>query len=137
MAHGRDHEEREQKVSQSRSNNTPDHDTFEAEMLSSGRHHGVPKQYVAGSHEERQASGAAFDEEEPVNDGSSPAPTKLAEERERERHRLEQELGRTAAGLGENRRDHRDPGVTREDLDRAAREADEKVAGHAFPSKKT
>jgi len=40
----------------------------------------------------------------------------LEQERERERHRLERELGRTPAGEQGLKRDHRDPGVTREQL---------------------
>lgn len=129
MRHGRDHEEREQKVGQSRTNNTPEADSFEAQMLNGGRHGGTPNQYVVGAHTERIAPASELEEEEPRGGGSDVAPTKLAEERERERHKEERKIGRLAAGVGENPRDKREPGVTREDLDEAARKADEKVLG--------
>jgi hypothetical protein len=135
MRHGRDHEEREQKIQVRRSNNTPESDSFEAELLTAGRQRGTPRQRVFGAHEERVSS--ASEPDEPVNDGSEVAPTKRAEEREQERHRLERKIGRLAAGTGENLRDRREPDVTREDLDEAAREADKKVAGHELPKKKS
>lgn len=61
------------------------------------------------------------------NGGSDTGPTPRAQERERERHRLERELGRTPAGGQGLKRDHREPGVTREQLDEAARAADRAV----------
>lgn len=130
MRHGRDHQEREQRLKQNRSNNTPEQQSFEAELLKGGRTGGIPNQRVFGSNEERFAPASELDEAEPVADGSEYAPTKQAEERERERHRQERKLGRIAAGTGENVRDRRDPEVSREDLEQAARAADEKVAGH-------
>jgi len=127
MTHGRDHEEREQKIGVGRTRSTPESESFEAGLVASGRTHGTPPQYVVGSHEERFAPGEAFDEPEPVADGSEVAPTRKAEERERARHREERKRGRMAAGIGENQRDRREPNVTREDLDEAARAADEEV----------
>lgn len=131
MQHGRDNEEREQKVGTRRSRNTPEKESFEAEMLHAGRHHGTPHQHVYGAHPQRTAPAAELEEDEPVGDGAEVAPTRLAEERERERHRNERRLGRLAAGAGENLRDRREPGVSREDLERAAAEADLKVVGRA------
>jgi hypothetical protein len=107
MQHGRDHEERELKVKH-RSNATPDEASLDKdEMVSTGE----------------------LAENEPLVDGAEVAPTKRAEERERVRHREERKRGRMAAGIGENLRDRREPGVTREVLDEAARAADEQVKG--------
>lgn len=69
----------------------------------------------------------------PAPSGSDEAPTEKAAERERERHALERDLGRTPGGKDGQMRDHRSPDVTREDLDEAAREADRRVAGRALP----
>jgi hypothetical protein len=107
MPHGHDHDERIQKFGAgTRSNNTPPDD------------------------EESEAP----DEGAPEKIGSEVAPTKQAEARERERHRLEREAGRIPGGEGVAR-DTRAPGVTREDLDEAAREADRNVVGHEVPSR--
>lgn len=95
-------------------------------QLPGGKDHGVPPQHVIGAHEERLTAHAALDEDEP-GDGAEVGPTAQAEERERERHRLERKQGRMAAGSGDNLRDRREPGVSRESLDAAARAADEKV----------
>jgi hypothetical protein len=62
--------------------------------------------------------------------GSEAAPTKRAEDRERERHSLERQIGRTAAGTAGAVKDTRRADVTRKDLDEAAKEADRRVAGH-------
>lgn len=97
MRHGRDHEEREHKVHQSRTTNTP------------------------------EELGVEGGELPPSEDGSAPAPTERAAERERVRHEEEMRRGRTAAGLGANKRDRREPDVTREDLDAAADAADQHV----------
>jgi hypothetical protein len=107
MRHGRDHDERRQKAgNQSRSNNTPPDD----DALSDG-----PGQAA------RPRAGAEV------------APTKLAEERERERHRLERQMGRAPGGDGAHLHDTRTGDVTREKLDAAAKEADRRVVGHEIP----
>ncbi len=64
----------------------------------------------------------------PASSGTDAAPTAKAAERERERHAIERELGRTPAGQMGQKRDHRSPNVTREQLEEAAREADRRVA---------
>jgi hypothetical protein len=130
-----------------RTNNTPgeqDEQTqIEAEMAASGRTDVVPREGLVGAHTDRRAPGAFGDEDEsaeteegqePTGPGSDVAPTKLAEERERERHRLERERGRTPAGEDGHIRGVQAEGVTREDLDEIAREADRRVLGHD-PSK--
>jgi hypothetical protein len=122
MTHGRDHEEREQKYP--RVNHTSE---TEESLLDNGRHRGTPRQHLYGANEGRVGSAAGADETEPMADGSQVAPTRQAEERERERHRAERKLGRMAAGIEENRRDRREPEVTRGALEEAAREADRKV----------
>ena len=132
-----------------RMNNVPqeaDEQTeLEIEMAGSGRNDAVPREGLVGAHvarreppipgaaegeEDAQASGAEEEGEEPTGPGSDVAPTKRAEERERERHRLERELGRTPAGEQGLVHDRRAPGVSREGLDEAARKADRRVAGH-------
>jgi hypothetical protein len=60
--------------------------------------------------------------------GTDVAPTKRAEAREHERHRLERKLGHTPAGEAGLARGIRAPGVSRESLDEAARRADRLVA---------
>jgi hypothetical protein len=125
MTHGRDHEEREQKVGVGRTRNTPESDSDEARLLAAGRTHGEPPRYVIGAVEERLAGADA--EADTPGDGSEVAPTPRAAERERIRHQEERKRGRLAAGIGDNPRDRREPGVTREDLDEAARAADEAV----------
>jgi hypothetical protein len=67
--------------------------------------------------------------------GTDVAPTKRAEEREHERHRLERKLGRTPAGEAGLKHEHRAAGVSREELDAAARRADRRVA-HRRPPKR-
>lgn len=131
MQHGRDNEEREQRVGSRRIRNSLERETFETEMLHAGRHHGTPRQHVYGAHQQRISSASELDEDEPIGDGAEVAPTPLAEARERERHRNERLMGRLAAGAGENLRDRREPGVSRDDLARAAEEADRKVCGRA------
>lgn len=120
MTHGRDHQEREQKYPRANHRN-------DESVLDAGRTCGVPRQHVYGANEGRVASAADLDENEPMADGSDVAPTRRAEERERERHRVERKLGRMAAGIDENPRDRREPAVTRAALDQAAESADRKV----------
>jgi hypothetical protein len=129
MTHGRDHQEREQKIGTGR---TPESDGPEAELLAAGRTHGMPREYLIGAHEERRApTGDELEETEAIGEGADVAPTPKAETRERTRHREERKRGRLAAGTGENQRDRREPGVTRQDLDEAARIADDAVGvGH-------
>jgi hypothetical protein len=128
MTHGRDHQEREQKVKVRRGNHTAERMGFEAELFTAGRTRGTPHQRVFGANLERFAPGAELEEAEPTGDGAEVAPTQRAEERERERHRVERTMGRMAAGIAENLRDRREPAVTRRLLDRAARAADRKVS---------
>ncbi len=62
------------------------------------------------------------------SEGSEYAPTRKATEREHERHRIERDLGRTAAGTHGSLRGTRDAAITRANLDEAARIADVSVA---------
>jgi hypothetical protein len=84
---------------------------------------------------EARAELEGFDRNDGVN-GSEVAPTKQAAEREHERHALEREIGRVAAG-GDTSTEVRSAGATRERLDEAAREADRRVTGHSVPSAST
>jgi hypothetical protein len=129
MMHGRDHQEREQKVRARRANHRAERTDFETELLGTGRTRGTPRQHLYGANTERRAPADQLDQGEPTGGGSDVAPTRRAEERERERHRIERKLGRMAAGSDENLRDRREPTVTRRALERAAREADRKVSG--------
>jgi hypothetical protein len=122
-----------------RVNNIPKDDDpqtqLEVEMASSGRTAAVPREGLVGAHTARRETSADADgaEQEPTGFASDVAPTKLAQERERERHRLERESGRTPAGQDGLIRDKRAPGTTREALDAAARQADRNVVGHEIP----
>lgn len=139
-----------------RNNNVPKEDEeqteLEVELGASGRHHAFPHQDVVGAHGERRVSpasarGAADDAsesgepseegEEPTGSGADVAPTKLAEARERERHRIERSIGHTPAGEDGLIHGRNAPGVSREQLDEAAREADRRVVGHELPSKRS
>ena len=97
MQHGRDHDNRS-KLDRSRHNNTPPDPESEPSPEPTG-----------------------------AEAGSRPAPTRRAAEREAMRHQLERERGRFAAGEGGIEHDVRAPGVTREDLEQAARDADELI----------
>ena len=113
MQHGRSHDERQCKAPHPRSNNVPvDEDTLlETELIPTGRHGATVPAESAGH-------------------GSECAPTKQAEARERERHRLEREIGRVAAGEADGLpHDVRAPGLTRDRIDEAAREADRRIIG--------
>jgi hypothetical protein len=134
VKHGRNHEQREQHVRTGRSQNTPDKDVWQVRMLSAGRTGGRPPEGLVGAHAARRAPTGDIDslrerEEEPVGAGAEVAPTPLAVARERERHARERALGRIAAGTEGRLRDDRRAGVTRADLERAARAADEAVRG--------
>jgi hypothetical protein len=61
MKHGRDHQEREQKIGAGRTRSKPD--PVEAQLLAAGRTRGTPPQYAFGAHEERLAP-ADLDEPE-------------------------------------------------------------------------
>ncbi|HVX96821.1 MAG TPA: hypothetical protein VHK47_18035 [Polyangia bacterium] len=128
-----------------RNNNVPKEDDeqtqLELELASSGRNDAFPREGLVGAHSERRAPSAeegrqddreAEGEEgqEPTGPGSDVAPTKRAEARERERHRIEREIGHTPAGEEGLIRGRNAPGVSREDLDEAARRADRRVVGH-------
>jgi hypothetical protein len=98
MEHGRDHDNRYVHFPRNRHNNTPFDE--EVEVI-------------------REPRGPA--------EGAHVAPTRRAIEREAERHRLERENGRFAAGEDGLQRDVRAPSVTREKLDEVAKEADRVV----------
>jgi hypothetical protein len=68
--------------------------------------------------------------------GTDVAPTKKAEAREHERHRLERKIGRTPAGEAGLVREHRAAGVSREALAEAARRADRHVAHRRPPRRR-
>jgi hypothetical protein len=121
-----------------RMNNLPqDNDEqteLEVAMAGSGRSDAWPHEGLAGAHHERrQPRGEPLEADqhsaadEPIGEGSEVAPTEKAEIHERERHRLQRELGVVPAGEDGNLRQRRAPGATREALDAAAREADRLV----------
>jgi hypothetical protein len=90
----------------------PDLETdIEDQLAASGRAKVVPPEGLVGAHTERRLPGAG-DLNEPVGAGADVAPTRKAEVRERERHRIARER---QAG-------------SREELDRAAAEADRLMA---------
>jgi hypothetical protein len=124
------------------SNNLPlddDEQTqIEAELASSGRSDVVPREGLAGAHRvRRQPSHGTMERsqrsiiDEPIGDGAEVAPTEKAALRERERHRLQRDLGVVPAGEDGNRRQRRAPGVTRDALDAAARRANDIVPSSA------
>jgi hypothetical protein len=103
---------------------------LEAEMASSGRSGAVPREGLVGAHRfRRQPSNDTVEDrersriDEPVGAGAQVAPTAQAERGERERHRLQREIGVVPAGEDANLRQRRAPQVTRESLDAAARRA--------------
>lgn len=104
---------------------------IEAELVSSGRTDIVPREGLIGAHHgRREAMHAAADEgehqrwEEPLGMGAEVGPTPQAELHERERHRLQREVGVVPAGEAGNLRQLRAPEVTRQSLDAAAYRAD-------------
>jgi hypothetical protein len=132
MRHGRDHQQREPHIRLRRTRNTPEADSFETKLLTSGRKRGKPPEGLVGAHRQRreptrELMTSSDREREPVGPGSDVAPTEKATRREQERHRREREIGRVAAGTERNLRDRRSRGVTREKLEAAARGADEAV----------
>jgi hypothetical protein len=84
---------------------------IEEQLAARGGHKLVPREGLVGAHLERRAS-LGQGPEEPVGAGADVAPTRKAEARERERHRLQRET----------------VGGSREALDRAAQEADRLIA---------
>jgi hypothetical protein len=137
MEHGRDHDERLHHAHRQRSNNIPPDEPatdLESDLLTSGRHQMAPHEGVIGAHESRpghSVTGQSDSEgEEPLGRGVDVAPTEQALRREQERHRLERESGRIAAGSMEQTREVRGPEMTREKLDEIAREADRRTTGH-------
>ena len=105
---------------------------LEAEIAGSGRTRLRPRQGLAGAHHVRyQGRGAPLERnqssfgDEPIGGGAQVAPTRLAEVRERERHRLQRRQGVVPAGEDGNLRQRRGPWATRASLDAAARAADQ------------
>jgi hypothetical protein len=107
---------------------------IEAELIASGRGDVVPREGLIGAHTtRRQPTAEIGDEEEaspmdePIGGGADVAPTARAMERERERHRLQREIGVVAAGESGSPRQHREARSDRAALDEAAHRADELV----------
>ena len=103
---------------------------IEAELASSGRSDATPKEGLVGAHHARREPSHETIEasqrsptDEPIGGGSEVAPTEKAEVSERERHRLQREIGVVPAGEDGNLRQRRAPSATREALDAAARQA--------------
>jgi hypothetical protein len=136
MRHGRDHQQREAHVRSTRTKNIPDSDAWQTKLLTSGRKRGMPPEGLIGPETARRiptGTTASLREREilPPSGGSEVAPTARAAKREQERHARERALGRVAAGTMARRRGSVAPGVKREDLERAGREADAKVSGRS------
>ena len=139
---GRKHLDSARKQDQTSQIKTQEGREFEAELEAGQRTHGVPPQYTVGGGGPRPGAsvGDEVDEEEvqgqrTLMSGADVAPTEKAQERERVRHALEREKGRTPAGHDGQLKGHVAEGVTREALDEAARQADEMVAGHPLDPK--
>jgi len=136
MPHGRNHQQRESHGHLSRTKNIPESDSWQTKLFASGRKRGAPPEGLAGPHKTRRTpTGRTASERErelaPEGGGSEVAPTARATERERERHARERAVGRVAAGTMARQRASVRPGLKREELERAGREADRKVAGGA------
>jgi hypothetical protein len=104
---------------------------LEIEMAGSGRSGARVHEGLFGAHTvRRERRGAPLErsqhtfDDEPIGIGAEVAPTRLAEIRERERHRLQRQQGVVPAGEDGNLRQLRAPGATRRSLDAAARAAD-------------
>lgn len=98
MQHGRDHEDRIFHARKPRATNVPPDEPatdLEAELLTSGRHHMVPREGVIGAHESRPARTdpdvSGMETEEPPGPGLDVGPTEKAARDVKERHRREQE----------------------------------------------
>ena len=96
---------------------------LEAELIASGRHDAVPKEGLIGAHMARREPGESLDE--PLGGGADVGPTERAVMRERERHRLQREMGVVPAGESGYVRQQRAPTVVRAALDAASRQADQ------------
>jgi hypothetical protein len=118
-----------------RTNNLPVDDDeqtlIEAELVSSGRSDVVPREGLFGAHRARREATHTTAEdgehprmEVPLGMGAEVAPTAEAEMHERERHRLQREIGVVPAGEVGNLRQLRAPTATRESLDAVARLVD-------------
>lgn len=141
MPHGRNHQQREGHVKSTRTKNIPDSDAWQTKMIASGRKRGVPPEALVGPHKARRApTGRTASQRErelaPPSAGSEVAPTARATEREQERHARERAMGRVAAGTMAKSRASVRPGIERKDLERAARQADQKVSGASKPRRK-
>jgi len=108
---------------------------LEVELAGSGRKDVRPREGLVGAHTVRRGRRAAPLErdqrsyaDEPTGTGSEVAPTRQAEVRERERHRLQRQEGVVPAGEDGNLRQRRGPRATRQSLDAAARAADQATA---------
>lgn len=133
---GRKHHESARKLDQARHSKAREGSAFEAELEAGQRKGGVPPQYTVGGGGPRPGAtvGDEADEAEVQGQdthlsGADVAPTEKAQERERQRHALERQKGRAPAGHDGQLREHRSGDVSREDLEAAARKADELVAG--------
>jgi hypothetical protein len=93
---------------------------IEDQIEASGRTRIVPPEGLVGAHLERRES-AAQGLEEPVGAGADVAPTRKAEARERERHRLQREI----------------PAADRSAFQRAADEADRLIAERRLTAEAT
>ena len=107
---------------------------IEAELIASGRGDVVPREGVIGAVTTRRQPTIEDEEgeqlspmDEPIGAGAEVAPTERAVERERERHRLQREVGVVPAGESGTVRQQRAAGADRAALDAAARQADERV----------
>jgi hypothetical protein len=92
---------------------------IEDQLQSSGRTRIVPPEGLVGAHLERRES-AAQGLEEPVGAGADVAPTRKAEARERERHRLQRELPAEDRGAFQRAADEADRLITERRLNAEA-----------------
>jgi hypothetical protein len=107
---------------------------IEAELIASGRGDVVPREGLIGAHTARRQPSETTEEgdeispmDEPIGGGAEVAPTERAMARERERHRLQREIGVVPAGEEGRVRQMRAEGSDRAALDAAAHMADERV----------
>ena len=106
---------------------------LESELMASGRNDAVPREGVIGAHTaRREPAGPEEPEErspmaEPIGVAMEVGPTEKAVARERERHRLQREMGVVPAGENGSARQSRPPSVDRAALDAAGQRADQWV----------
>lgn len=139
---GSKHQDSARKLDQARQSKSREGSAFEAELEAGQRSGGVPPQYTVGGGGPRPGAvvGDEYDEEEVQGQdtnmsGADVAPTERATERERQRHALERDKGRAPAGHDGQLADHRRQDVSADDLEEAARDADEHVARPKRPSR--